>query len=287
MLQVLSLGVLLPAAVAAGVVLAASRGSAFRGGAMVAVAVAAGYVAAHLGVGGWHGAFPVDVTHRLPAVVLLTGALGLVALGERPGRRRFGPVLAAPVVAYALFEPLLGEPVSTVILLVAGGAAALAVHGALWSEALREAPSPLSCLALAVTAAGLGVASAVSGSILLGQLAGGLAAAAGGVAVAAPLARARPGLGPAGAVGGVALGGLAVLVSAYSATPPEALIPLALVPVAVWGLRRAIGGRGRPLAAVAAQVLAALLLSGAAAVWAAMPAADDADTGGAYDYGYR
>lgn len=286
---ILALGVLLPATVAAVVAAVLGRVSAMRAGPAASLGLAAGYVAGHVGVVGWPGWAPVDVTHRLPHLAVLAGGLGLTAWNAPVGYRRLAPAVAGPVVAGVLLGPLEArlEP-PTFLGAAVGGALVLTGLAALWGRATREQPPIAAGVALVLAATFVAITSAASGSLVVGQLSGTVAAAAAALAVTAHSTRPAMALDTMATAAAVVLGGLAVLAVAYSSTPAVALIPWALMPLALWGVRAAIGGRLRGARAIAVQGLALLLLGAAAVTWAALATAptDATEEGSRYDYAY-
>jgi hypothetical protein len=286
---VLAFGVLLPAAVAGVVVAVLGSVRPMRPGPAAALALGVAYVSGHLGIAGWHGLTPVDVTHRLPLLAVLAGALGLVAWGAPHPLRRVAPALAAPVAAWALVAPRFVLLDTTATFAIAGGATlALVLLCAVWSRATRAVPSIVSALALVLTATALALASAASGSLVVGQLAGAIAAATAAIGLVAVLMRRDLALDTLAATAGILLGSVALVAVAYSTTPPLALLPWALMPAAPWLLHATLTHRMRRAPALAIHALALTLLGAATLGWAYVatspgPTADEASP---YDYAY-
>jgi hypothetical protein len=285
----LALGVLLPAAVAA----AAAAGFGFvrpmRPGPAAALALGAAYVAGHLGIAGWHGFVPVDVTHRLPLLAVLAGALGLVAWGAPHPLRRLTPALAAPVAAWALLAPRFVLLDTTATFAIAGGATlALVLLSAVWSRATRSVPPSASALALVLAATALALTSAASGSLVVGQLAGAVAAATAAIGLAALLLHRDLGLDTLAATAAILLGSVAMLATAYSATPPLALLPWALMPVVPWLLHATLTHRMRRAPALAIHAIALTFLGAVTLGWAyaATSSGPSTEEASPYDYAY-
>jgi hypothetical protein len=290
----LTAGILLPAGVAAVAFGLLAWVRPLRAGVAGALGMAAAYTVGHGALLGWHGLLPLDVTHRLPHVALLAGVLAAFTVLRSPGwRARFAPAVAAPVAAWMLLDPLSAQlAMGRWVGVVVGLAAALAVVSGAWGASARD-PHPLVTAGTLVLAAGtLGAASAATGSIVLAQLAGVVAASAAAMGLVAWIAgrilRVTVPLETMAATAGIVLGGCASLAVAYSATPLPPVALWALLPVALWGARAATRGRLRTLGAATVQLLVALLVGGAAATWAALPPAapEGPDAPAPYDYGY-
>jgi hypothetical protein len=189
-------------------------------------AAVAGFLAAFLAVHGFSGLLPRDAASKLPALAL-AGLLAGAALErfshESVFRWLAPPVVSALVVAWLAWpRPLLVAPA---VLLWAAGTFGLAAAGA---AATRPARQFAVLIGLAVALAGIAF---FARSISTMQLACGLAASLGGLALAFRLigGRVTPStLLPAGAL----LIGLASILALYSAAPAAALAPLAALPAA-------------------------------------------------------
>lgn len=266
------------------------RVPALRGGAAAGLGLTAGYVAGHLGTTGWKGLTPTDVTNWLPHVAVAGGLLSLVTVGRRAEHldwRRLAPIALSPFVAWLLLRPYadrLETGVFVGVLLAA--TVGMAVIAAGWSGALHRQGPVVSGAALAVAACGMAAGAAGSGSVVVAQLTGSVAAAATAASLGIWVARVEVRLEALGAVAGLVLGGLAIVAVAYSSTPWYAAALFALVPVGLWGVRALTRDRLGRAAAIAAQLTVVVALTGAAAAWAAMPSTTSGHEGGAYDYGY-
>lgn len=279
--------ILLPALVAAAVALPLAAAPRLRAGAAGAVGFAAAYVMAHRGLVGWHGLLPVDVTHRLPSMALLAGALGfLAAIPQLGPNGRLGPAAAAPVASWALLAPMESRfSAGAWIGVWVVGTVALVAHSWAWTKAARQIhPVPFG-VAFVVAALSLGAASAASGSLVLGQLTAAVAAAVGALAATAWIVRRHFTLEPTAATAGILLGSMALLAGVYSTTLPGALVLWAMMPLGILTLHAVAAGRLRPAVIGAAQLALAVAWGGAAAAWAATAHAP-ADPAGDYDYGY-
>jgi hypothetical protein len=257
-------GVVLPAVVAAVVLLltrlagggarGAPRGA---GAAGAALAIGAGDLAAHVALRGWRGWVPkesLDWIAASAAAGLLVGVLGLTRRGPAAlrllWRAGFGFAAAWFVAGRALARR--GE-LSTVL----GEMALVAAAGAAgWSllESRRDAddaarPAWLPPLMLTTAAGSAALAVGLSGSVVLGQLTGALAAALGGALVATRLRLAPPLLPGAAPVLALTLLGLLLAACVHASLPPlaAALLALAAVvppPVATGGATGATGAAG-------------------------------------------
>jgi hypothetical protein len=236
---------LLAAAVAAAAAAGTYRLSRRReGGTPAGPALAAGVVAAFVVVGGLPKGLPAEAWQWLPPFALLAGGLGLVP--DPWGRRAVVPALALGLVLATVPERTF---VAVGGLLLGFLALAEVVRGA----ALRAGPRPLL--------AALAVASlVVSGWMLLGQAAGGLAAAAGAVFLLA--GRSPASAGSAVAAGTLLLGGLLLDGSLYAELPRASAVLLAGALLGAWiPFRSSIARVGAVALLAAAAVAVALAAS--------------------------
>jgi hypothetical protein len=268
-LDAVLVGVLLPAVVA-GVLLMLGR-LPLLGATGTSLALGAAYVAGHIGLRGWRGWVPHESTDRVLAIVAIATVLARLGLTRR-GFVIIRAVLhfgfgcgAAWYLAGGLYQREFGVEGAAVQV----GLAALAVT-LLWWVCEREAPAAskdgsggaIESALLALVVGGAAVAIGLSGSQLLAQLTGVLAAALAGAAAAGRLANALPPLPRSAAP--FALGYVALLLAAtaYADLPRESAGLLALAPLLAPGAARG----GAP-----ARLVVALGLVGAA-TWLAFDA---------------
>lgn len=228
----------------------------------------AGYAAGVTGLVGWPPFPPREATQWL-----LYAALAAACWSFLRRFRPHGPAVEVAFrlvlgvgLAFSMLRPLIthrwGPGAGTLRALAAG-----ALGAGVWSgveEAGRRRPGPAVPIALLVAAGGLGGVLALSGSVLLGQLAGVVAAALGVVTIAAWW---RPSASLAGGAGVVVLihGGLTLAGLVYADVPPLAAGLALLAPLgALAAMLPAASGKDRTtapiLAAVAAGVPIALAL---------------------------
>ena len=213
--------------------------------------------------GDWGGPVALWLGYGAGVASLLAAALWALGRHLRP----HGPAIEiafrlvlAVGLALSMLRPLIthrwGPGAGAVRAIVAG-----VLGGAVWTgveEAGRRRPGPAVPLALLVASAGLGGVLALSGSVLLGQLAGVLAAALGAVTVAAWW---RPSASVAGGAGVVVLvhGGLTLAGLVYADVPPLAAALAMLAPLgALACLLPAAAGRRRTAAPALAALAAGL-----------------------------
>lgn len=255
------------------------------------VAVAAGAWSADFAIHQWHPVWDRDGTMRYLAVALAAGAAGVVHAGV--GRWAVTGVLRAILgagVAAAVLLPLAGGryvPWGVFWGLVPAGALWLAVAGGVLDRADRSLPRLSVPAGMAVAAAGIApglFASTYAGGA---QLAGAMAAIAGGASVARLAAR----RGAVELSGGwtVWLAVLeAVLLVTFAYTDVPALWVLPVMALAPLGVAAGLAARGRAARFVAA-VVGAVVLSGGASVAAWAAAGHDgggSSEDGGSSYGY-
>lgn len=180
--KVLMLGTALPVVVsflllAAAVCLKARRAMLLFSAAAIGLA----YAAAHIGLTGWRGFPPADVTHWLPLIAI---AAALVAGVLSPWRAAVaaGAAFVSIGALVLILMPMLKnrwEPAISAAA-VAGGALAIgAAYAALAWAGATTLRTPSVAAVLVVTFTGTSLALLRSNSALYGQLAGAVAAAAG------------------------------------------------------------------------------------------------------------
>lgn len=234
----------------------------------IAIAIGAGAIASHLGNAPPHFP-PIEVTDRIPWLVLAATLLGLCeSIRPSPGWARWENRLLLTLLAMALIlGPVLGPDWPDRASLVRQGGLVLLVLCA-WAnlEALAaRRPTAVPGPALLVVAASISVALVLSGSLVLGKLAGGLTAA---IAAAWVLSCRLPDRS-------MGRGGVPVLVATfaallieghvYSGLPASSAYLLATAPVAAWAgfigpSRRLAPWQAALLSAVATLVPAAVAI---------------------------
>jgi hypothetical protein len=262
--------VVVPALVAGAVLCAAwlRTGLACGGRGWVALALGLAYIAGHCGLA-WPAWPPLDVQDRLPFLALAATVLGLLE-SRWPGpawTRWENRILATGMLLFFVMVPGMGENWGTKegnLRLAAWGVSLLASSANLDALAARLSGARIVLPAM-VVAAGAAAALLVSGSAVLGQLAGVLAAALGACWVVSwwkpPLSLARGGT----AVLIVVLGALVLEGNVFSQLPAASAMLLACAPGAVWlgrvgPLRRLAGAKATILAAALAAVPVGLAL---------------------------
>jgi hypothetical protein len=292
---------LVPALVAAAVAVGLGRVAPLRSvGGVLALAVA--YVAAHVALTGWHGVAPTDVTHYLPHIALAAAALVVLALvlGRPAPLGALASVTAAAIASWLLLEPFHARlEVLTFAGLVAGATAALALHSVLWAGAVQGANGTWVAGTLGLAAAVLAATAAASGSLIVGELTGAVAASIVAIAVADRVLGLGLSFDALARTAGTLLGACGVLAAAYSETPVGALGLFFAAPLTVWILRAVAPAKLRLPVRHGLQVGSVLLLCVAGAAWAALPqtGGSDSDAGygyessggdsSGYDYGYE
>jgi hypothetical protein len=265
-------GVLVPAVVS-GAVLALDWGpwrreGGRRGGDRVgAVALGGGFIAGQVGLVGVPPFPPIDATHVLVYLALVGTGLGLW-LGPRPATGPLGWLLrgAASLSAPAwLLRPLLTHRFElwSGVLWIGGLAfGTLALWIALEALAKRP-PGSVGFLVPLVTASGGAVALLLSGSALVAQFAGVLAAALGPATVMASL-RPRASLASAAPVEAILLSALWIAGLFYVEVPAWSALLLGVAPIAASAARLLAQRKLSPGAAGALAVLAAFASTAAA-----------------------
>lgn len=248
MLGAMVLGVVVPALVAAtttALVLAAGRrlDGAFRFSLAITLGLGLGALAGHVAVSwpAWPAWPPSDVTDRIPYLVLAALLLALV-VAVVPARfltaTAWGNrVVLTTVVLTAILGPIYGETWTTTPVLLGGaliGIVMILAWTGLDGVADRLAGAPL-LLPLLVWLTGASVVLVLSGSMVLGRLAGALTAALAGCWAAScrsgPVSLTRGG----SPVVAANLGSLLLNGYFYAETPTGSVALLALAP-AVLGL---------------------------------------------------
>ncbi len=252
---------LLPAVVAAAVLLLAGRLG--PGGARLAAgpAVAAGVIAGQYALSGLPRGLPAEAWQWIPPLAAAAGILGALearAAGT-PAPLRWGWRTA--LAGWGAFVSV--PPGDRTAILVGGLAAGTLVLLALLDRGARGEAAAAFAPAVAAAAVGTAVALGLSGTVLLAQVAGTLAAGSG---AAAALSLRRPAL-PAGAVlpSGVVLAALLPNGALFAELPVAAALLLAAAPLGTLlpdGLLRPLP---RPWMRAGARVGAAVLLAGGAA----------------------
>jgi hypothetical protein len=234
--------VVVPALVAALLVVVAGwagrrAGLAGAGQAAVALALGAGTIAACFGIA--RPTFPpIDVTHRIPWLVLSAVLLGLFeSIQPSPAWARWeNRLLLAVLVLGVVLEPVRREDWTTPRNLAVEAGLVLAVLVAWVNLETWAARRPTAALgpALLVVTAGAAVAVMFSGYAVLGQIGGGLTAALGAVWVLSWWLPDRS----------LSRGGVPVLIvclttilimgNVYAKLPPVAAFLLALAPLTAW-----------------------------------------------------
>lgn len=244
-----------------------------------AAAFALAYVAVHLAVGGTPGFLPTDDKQWLPYMAVLAGAAGLVeAFFYQKKWLRWLLRTAAALLTYGL---VLGFMIEhhwsagvTAMWLGALTLGTLAIIDAL--DSVGEAhPGASLPLAMVVLASGAAVTLAMTGSAMLGQIMGGLAAASGASLVLAwwqPRLRVSRG---GATVFGVLYGGLLAfgyattadippLAEAFAHNQTLATLLAAAAPLMLWiGQQRPLSRLSGWKAATTRALLVALPLAGA------------------------
>ncbi|HTE05358.1 MAG TPA: hypothetical protein VK824_04110, partial [Planctomycetota bacterium] len=247
------------------------------------------YLAGHVGLRGWRDWAPREAVDWIAVVALLgllVGAAGLVRRWPQRLRGVLRVIVAAGAVWLVAGKPMeraLGEAGmwQQVALLGAGIALAWSALEGLATPAVRAGP----LLLLWLLAAGCAAVLAISGSLVLGKLAGALAAALGAAIV---LGVRRPGaatlLGAAPPVA-LTLGALLVAGMRLASVPPRAALALLAAAVSAFAVRllagraaRSRGATGDGPGTLVAQLLVAGVLAGTAfsLALAASPPLDEA-----------
>jgi hypothetical protein len=289
-------GILAPGAIALAVSALARPWRADAGelevAALAAAGIAAAYLAVHRAIAGELSLAPVDVSGWLPHLVL--AAAGAAIAGARAARGASWLLRAAVSAgaAYLLLRPQLDHQLEGAVgaVALAGAAGLLLAYWALLDRAVARASARVGAVLPVIATGACAAGAALSGTLLIGQLVGGVAAALGGVMVlalaspTAPLARAA--VAPAAVTGWAAV----VYASFYATMGPMVGAELLALPAAVIALQMATARRGR--LAEALPVAAAAAVAGAVvatALWTDARATRDGggDESSSNDYGYR
>ncbi len=225
-------GILAPALAAALLLVAIWRFRAFENAWGAPVALAAAYVAGHVGVLGSLPWPPTEATQWIAYFALLTAIVGVleaVAPGGTVVTLWVRRGVVAMVLTYLTLRPLTVHSWSTSqsVLTIAG--VGLLVLGSWWAIQFSavEQRSPAGWIDLLVAVSAAAVAMASTGSLALGQIAGVLAAALGGSMVVAALSGDRRLESFAVPVVGVVLAGQLICAAFYSDLPKGAALLLA------------------------------------------------------------
>jgi hypothetical protein len=263
----LLLGILLPAVVALGALLVAWRPlpeAEPEGGQGWGppLALWLGYAAGHWALRGFPPFPPAESLDWLFWLAWAAGAAGcLEAAGRSAGWVRFATrALVSAAAVWLILRARLqsSSGLASAGLVAATGCALLALWALLEGLAERRPGSSLP-LVLWTTAAASSVSLVLSGSVVLGQLAGALAAALGALVVVSWWRPAAARFRGAPAVAAVALGGLWISGAVYSELPLASALLLAAAPVAAWEGEAPAVRRLKPWQATLARFLAALI----------------------------
>jgi hypothetical protein len=255
---------------------------------VAALALAAGLLAGLLAILGVPEGYPPTDTIDWLILLPIPAAAGMGLLGAERRRAVLGSLAAWMVLgAMMTLWPLWSQespPIALTLAALALGALGLAGPVA----ALSRAPSPALFAAMSLWALGAAAALGLSGSALLAQLLGMVAAANGLMAILSRLI-------PALAFGPGALGAAAVLVWSmilygynYLEMSPWAAATLALAPLGALAATRGAGQLRPLLASLGAVGLLVALPVGLAAQFSGVPAPDGTTAPGDEDsnYGY-
>jgi hypothetical protein len=276
-------GVMLPAAVSGGLILAGwqlvhRKYSARDSRSWVGpAAVAAGFMAGYLALFGWPGLPPHDAIDWLLLLAPPLAVLGLLDSYYRvpPPGRVLSIAVAVPVSFLLLVQPLLAtgpENLATVFLVATGAAVTSLITTDLL--AARSSAGRLNTILLAVSVPAT-ITLMCSGSVRLGMI-GMLLSATQVGSLGANIALGRSGLGRGIVlVFGTLLAGLLLCGNLYAELTTQNALLLAAAPCMAWLGRRGPRGLGW-LAHVAIQVGLVLAVASAAAIRAWMAMADAA-----------
>jgi len=228
LLEALLLGVALPGLVGLAAALACARGH--DGRIALPLAVGFGVFAALVALVGWPAMPPVQATERIGwfscAVAFLTIGNRVAAPSARGVVRCLPPLLGA---ASVLGVQRLAHP-DAIVLSGLGAAAATFVLRAGVERVARDREGPSGPFVLAATATAVAVALALTGSALLAQLAGAVAAAIGFAAVLTWMRPHRRLSENGASVGAAILGALGFAGVLYGETPVATALLLAVAP---------------------------------------------------------
>lgn len=219
-------------------------------------AIAAGFAAGHLGIGGWPRGMPVEAWQwMLPIAVLgaVTGAS--YAWNSMPARARVAPWVV--IVGFTVWTTLVKRPP---VALAGFSAAAFLLGWTLDGAARRTSARSFSATVLIVATA-TGVSLVVSGTLLIGQMAGALAAATGACLVLA--GRLRLESRSAVPVVTALLAALWMNGILYAELPIASAVLLAAAPLGCWIADVVLAKRLGPLPMTISRVAVAVLLAGA------------------------
>ncbi|MCG8418934.1 MAG: hypothetical protein MJE77_13435 [Proteobacteria bacterium] len=291
LVQLALYGVLIPALVAGVIVVVAGRAWRTEGSApaIVGPGLAAGFVAGYWGLLGAPAAIPIDVTGWLPHLAVLAAVACAVENGISSRAVHWaGRLVVSLVTAWLLLRPLAGSSWTTGQAMVTTAGFGLVLL-ATWYFIARAATGEhrLVGVGLAILlAASTAAAVAASGSLLVGQLTGAMAAGLGALFVAMLVFAAIPTADKAAGVVAIVTGGAAILGFAYSQLPVVSLLLLAIVIPAYMAVCTVIGDRLASRLATAIRLGVAAVIAAAAIGLAAMPPAADGGSGDDYDYAY-
>jgi len=218
----------LPAAVAVAVLVVFRVAGLGESAAAVACAVAGGYAAGHVGLGGLPALIPVDKAQWLPHLAVLGAVVGIVESCRNP----LPPWLRWSIrVAAALFAAW-ASVLDRSPLWIGGVAAAVAAVFFVLDGTARRPLAPPLLFTLAVVATAAAAALVVSGTMAVGERAGAMAAACGACFVASRRRRvdARGAVVPAGLL----LAALLLNGVLLADLPVAAAVLLAIAPLAAW-----------------------------------------------------
>ncbi|MHC4217097.1 MAG: hypothetical protein ACYSU7_01445 [Planctomycetota bacterium] len=282
MLKPLLLGLLVPALVCGGFLLAAGRSGRDgnpRWGGWGGIGLTLGYLIAHVAVAGWPPWRPVDVTDWLPHVAVAALVVALVSLRwPRAVRLHRCLCLAAAAGAVVVVTlPMIRHtwtPARSVAGLIALSLTVFAMWTSLSAVSRRVSGAGLAVTLLVVTTAG-SVALVLSRTAKLSQLCAALAAMAGAGLVIAWCKRGSSlGAGAAG-VAALLMGYLWIEGWLYAELPAASAVLLAAAPSAAWIWRLTALRRLAPWQVVCVQAGAVLLPAAAGVAIAVIAGAND------------
>jgi hypothetical protein len=249
--------VVIPAAVAAAALLLARLvGRGADRGTQAWLAISAGFVAGYVGIAGVPKAMPVEAWHWLLPIALLGAVVGAMH-GRRSLPRRLGVVAPLVLLGFAVVMTLLHATPTAIAGYVA---AAYLVNLTLDGDPRRTSARSFLSVVL-VVAIGTAVSLVVSGTMLIGHLAGALAAATGAcIVLAGPLRVETRSAVPLLATLLVALWMNGIL---YAELPIGSAALLASAPLACWIADIVLANRLGALPMAIVRVGLAIVLAGA------------------------